>query len=465
MTAPDAGITSRPPRSSRASPPSGSTRRPAPSGTTSTTPADSPTRSLNGLGITSRPARSMVARMPRGYHSLGREGDLKPLAGGMTASVRPGWKGSPSPAPLRHYGIGPISGGRGRWPRRPGRPCQPDTRGPPRPPPPRPPARRGRPRRARSGPARPLPDHARGRRARARFRSRHALRRARSRSRAPALPPAAAVLGRLLLLAARAARQRRADLAAVDRPSRPDHAQRRGGGPLRDRVAVAGGVRAGGGGLPHRRRRARRDRPPSRGAPAHRHRDRGREPDQRLDALVVYRFAVAAVVTGSFSLPRAGLEFVLTGLGGLAIGLIVGWLVAHIRRRLDDPPTEMAVSLLTAYAAYIPAEELGVSGVVAAVTVGVFLGWRAPRLVSSPSTRLQLYSVWEMLQFLLNAVLFVLVGLQLPGILEGLDRASTGELLVQAGIVSGVVVALRLVWVFAALYSPGGAQDCLCRGG
>ena len=182
-------------------------------------------------------------------------------------------------------------------------------------------------------------------------------------------------------------------------------------------------------------------------------------------ALVVYRFAVAAVVTGSFSLPRAALEFVLTGLGGLAIGLIVGWLVAHVRRRLDDPPTEMAVSLLTAYAAYIPAEELGVSGVVAAVTVGVFLGWRAPRLVSSPSTRLQLYSVWEMLQFLLNAVLFVLVGLQLPGILEGLDRASAGELLVQAAIVSGVVVALRLVWVFAALYSPGGAEDCLCRRG
>ncbi|MDQ4071529.1 MAG: Na+/H+ antiporter [Actinomycetota bacterium] len=182
-------------------------------------------------------------------------------------------------------------------------------------------------------------------------------------------------------------------------------------------------------------------------------------------ALVVYRFAVAAVVTGSFSLPRAALEFVVTGLGGLAVGLVVGWLVAHVRRRLDDPPTEMAVSLLTAYAAYIPAEELGVSGVIAAVTVGVYLGWRAPRLVSSPSTRLQLVSVWEMLQFLLNAVLFVLVGLQLPGILEGLDRYSTGELLVQAAIVSGVVVALRLVWGFAALRSPGGARDCLCRRG
>ncbi|MBA3370951.1 MAG: cation:proton antiporter, partial [Thermoleophilaceae bacterium] len=91
-------------------------------------------------------------------------------------------------------------------------------------------------------------------------------------------------------------------------------------------------------------------------------------------ALVVYRFAIAAVVAGTFSLPQAGLEFVLSGVGGLAIGLAVGWVVAQIRRRLDDPPTEMAFSLLTAYAAYIPAEEIGASGVIAAVTVGVYLG-------------------------------------------------------------------------------------------
>jgi monovalent cation/hydrogen antiporter len=181
-------------------------------------------------------------------------------------------------------------------------------------------------------------------------------------------------------------------------------------------------------------------------------------------ALVVYRFAVVAVVTGAFSLPRAAFEFVLTGLGGLAIGLLVGWLVAQVRRRLDDPPVEMAVSLLTAYAAYIPAEELGLSGVIAAVTVGVYLGWRAPRLVT-PSTRLQLYSVWEMLQFLLNAVLFVLVGLQLPTILEGLDETSPGTLLVQGALVSAVVIVLRLAWVFAAMYSPRGSRDCLCTRG
>jgi CPA1 family monovalent cation:H+ antiporter len=169
-------------------------------------------------------------------------------------------------------------------------------------------------------------------------------------------------------------------------------------------------------------------------------------------------------VGGTFSLPRAGIEFVLTGLGGLVIGLAVGWIVAHIRRRLDDPPTEMAFSLLTAYAAYIPAEELGASGVIAAVTVGVYLGWRTPLLVT-PSTRLQLYSVWEMLQFMLNAVLFVLVGLQLPRVLEALDGASPLTLLGQAALISTAVILLRIGWVFIAMSVRGGAQGCLCRRG
>lgn len=181
-------------------------------------------------------------------------------------------------------------------------------------------------------------------------------------------------------------------------------------------------------------------------------------------ALVVYRFAVGAVVGGAFSLPQAGLEFLLTGVGGLMIGLAVGWLVAQARRRIDDPPTEMAISLLTAYAAYIPAEELGVSGVIAAVTVGVFLGWRTPYLVT-PSTRLQLYSVWEMLQFMLNAVLFVLVGFQVPAILGALEGERALELAGQAALIAGAVILVRIAWVFIAMSVPGGAQGCLCARG
>ena len=165
-------------------------------------------------------------------------------------------------------------------------------------------------------------------------------------------------------------------------------------------------------------------------------------------ALVTYKFAVAAVLTGSFSLVEAGPEFVLTGVGGVAIGVGGGLAIAAVRRRLDDPPTEITISLLTPYAVYLPAEELGLSGVIAAVTVGVVLGWRASELTNH-TTRLQAFAVWEILQFLLNAVLFLLIGLQLHTALDALDERDGGELLGYAVLVSAVVIGARIVWVFA----------------
>jgi monovalent cation/hydrogen antiporter len=164
-------------------------------------------------------------------------------------------------------------------------------------------------------------------------------------------------------------------------------------------------------------------------------------------ALVTYKFAVAAVVTGGFSLAEAGPEFVLTGVGGVAIGVAAGLPIAAVRKRLDDPPTEITISLLTPYAAYLPAEELGLSGVIAAVTVGVVLGWRASELTNH-TTRLQAYAVWEILQFLLNAVLFVLIGLQLHTALDALENRDGGELAGYALLVSAVVIAVRIAWVF-----------------
>ncbi len=97
---------------------------------------------------------------------------------------------------------------------------------------------------------------------------------------------------------------------------------------------------------------------------------------------------MAAVVGGSFSLFSSGLDFVAGAAGGVAVGLLVGWPVAEVRKRLDDPPVEITISLATAYAAYLPAEELGLSGVLAAVTAGIYLGWRAPE-VSSVRMRMQ----------------------------------------------------------------------------
>jgi CPA1 family monovalent cation:H+ antiporter len=161
-------------------------------------------------------------------------------------------------------------------------------------------------------------------------------------------------------------------------------------------------------------------------------------------ALVTYRVAVVAVVSGSFSLLDAGGRFVLNVAVGVAIGLAVGWLVAKLRRSIDNPPVEMAISISTAYFAYLPAEALHVSGVIAAATVGVYLGWLAPQLIS-PSTRLQVYGVWEVTVFFLNSFLFVLIGLQLPAILKALSGRSAGELVLYGAAVSGAVILTRVL--------------------
>ena len=168
-------------------------------------------------------------------------------------------------------------------------------------------------------------------------------------------------------------------------------------------------------------------------------------------ALVAYRIAVAAAVGGSFVAWEAGLRFLAGVAGGVAIGLLVGWLVAEVRRRLDDPPVEIVVSVVTGYAAYLPAERLGVSAVVAAVTAGLYVGWRAPEL-ASPGTRLLGFSFWEVLVYLLNAILFILVGLQLHPILSELSDSSVATLVGQAALVSAVAIAVRLGWEFTVPY-------------
>jgi Na+/H+ antiporter len=163
--------------------------------------------------------------------------------------------------------------------------------------------------------------------------------------------------------------------------------------------------------------------------------------------LIAYKFAVAAVVSGSFSLYEAFGDFVLSAVVGIAIGLAVGYATAELRARLDDAPTETAVSLLTPYIAYLPAEALGVSAVLAAVTTGLYLGWRSPELVT-PSTRIQIVNFWEILSFALNAVLFVLVGLQLRTIIDGLDGYSTMQLTGYAAVVVLAVIATRMLYVY-----------------
>jgi CPA1 family monovalent cation:H+ antiporter len=166
-------------------------------------------------------------------------------------------------------------------------------------------------------------------------------------------------------------------------------------------------------------------------------------------AITAYRVAVVAVTAGTFSAWDAGAKFVLGAAGGVAIGLAVGWVVAWVRQRLDDPPVEITISLLTAYVAYLPAEELGLSGVVAAVTVGLYMGSQTSR-VTNATVRMQGFAMWNVLTFLLNSFLFVLIGLQLPTLLDELREADY-ELATVVGyglLASLTVVAVRIVWVF-----------------
>jgi CPA1 family monovalent cation:H+ antiporter len=163
-------------------------------------------------------------------------------------------------------------------------------------------------------------------------------------------------------------------------------------------------------------------------------------------ALVLYRIALGAIGGGTFSLLDAGLEFVGSATGGAAIGLVIGRVIAEIRRHLDDPPVEITISLLSGYAAYVPAEAVGASGVIAAVTAGVAIGWWAPN-ISSPEMRQQGSAVWSMLTFLLNALLFVLIGLQLPSILDGLSGESPWFLIGVGAAVSAVVAGTRIAWL------------------
>ena len=170
-------------------------------------------------------------------------------------------------------------------------------------------------------------------------------------------------------------------------------------------------------------------------------------------ALVAYAFAVTAVVTGSFSLWHATWRFGLDVVGGVAIGLAVGFVIRQARRRIDHSPTEIAIALLSGYFAYLPAQAAGVSAVLAVVTVGVYVGWYTPEL-TTVQTRLQGDAVWEILTFVLNAVLFGLVGLQLRSILDSLDGRSTGSLLVDGAIVGAAVILTRLIWIYPATYLP-----------
>ncbi|MBN8530560.1 MAG: Na+/H+ antiporter [Alphaproteobacteria bacterium] len=169
--------------------------------------------------------------------------------------------------------------------------------------------------------------------------------------------------------------------------------------------------------------------------------------------LVIYKFAVAAVVTGMFSLQHAALEFLWMASAGIGIGLGIGHVYMCMFPRIRDRSVEILSTFILPYAVYILAELADASGVLAVVAAGLTVGWHAPERFSS-SLRLAAGTVWEMVVFLLNGLVFLLIGLQFPAILEGISRYEPAALMGYAAAICTAVILTRFAWVFSATYLP-----------
>jgi len=172
-------------------------------------------------------------------------------------------------------------------------------------------------------------------------------------------------------------------------------------------------------------------------------------------AFVAYRIAVAALVSGTFSVKDAAVGFVTAAGVGVAIGIAVGWTIARLRERMRDMPVvENTISLLTPFAAFVPAEQLGASSVLAVVATGLYLGYWAPRTIS-PTTRLRANAMWDMIVFLLEGLIFVLVGLELPRALDAISGYAPTSLALWGAVIAAAVILSRMVLVIPRPYLEG----------
>ena len=181
-------------------------------------------------------------------------------------------------------------------------------------------------------------------------------------------------------------------------------------------------------------------------------------------ALTIYRFAVAAAFAGAttFDLRGAAIGFFVVAFGGILIGLIVGVIASWLLSQIDEPPVEVLITLLVPFATYLPAEALGVSGVLATVAAGLIAGWRSPRVMGS-DTRLLATATWKMVIFVVNGLAFLLVGLQLRTVAQSIDGPTGPQLLAAGALVSLTVIVVRLVWVYPATYLPRWLIPSLAR--
>jgi monovalent cation/hydrogen antiporter len=170
-------------------------------------------------------------------------------------------------------------------------------------------------------------------------------------------------------------------------------------------------------------------------------------------ALILYRFAVAAIATATFSLPAAAGEFAAILVGEIAFGIAVGWTMLRARHHARDPQVEITLSLITPYLAYWIPEHLGGSGVIATVACGLYMSWNGPLLISA-ATRLQGIFFWDLVIYLTEGLLFLLTGFQLRYLYEKSKAFPLDEILAATALVVAVIVIARFAWVFPAIYAP-----------
>ncbi|RYF45638.1 MAG: Na+/H+ antiporter, partial [Cytophagaceae bacterium] len=171
-------------------------------------------------------------------------------------------------------------------------------------------------------------------------------------------------------------------------------------------------------------------------------------------SLIIYRYGLVAILTSQFVLWEAGLEFVGIALASVALGLVIGWVMLRVHRAISkDTVTNTALTLLIPYGSYLIAEELDISGVLVVVTAGLYIS-ALSNSVFTYQSRLQTNSVWAVVVFLLNGLVFILIGLQLPTIVSELNGYTLPQAVTYAGLISAVAIICRIVWVFPGAYLP-----------
>ena len=167
--------------------------------------------------------------------------------------------------------------------------------------------------------------------------------------------------------------------------------------------------------------------------------------------LVLYGFAVLAVTTGSFSLATASIDFIFMAISGCAIGLLCGWIFIHAFRFIRQPSIEILSTFLMPYAAYLIAESVHASGVLAVVIMGLYVAWHAPKIFRA-DFRIPSNSIWKMVVFVFNALVFLLIGIKVPSLFATFSEHQLWSLCYDALVITFVAIVVRMVWVFTFAY-------------